>query len=85
MPSFEIRNSKGLGAAIKHARTARGIRQEDLADDLNINRKYLVGLEKGTPNIWSTRLFRTLHKLGIKVTVTYELPKKAEGEDSPDA
>ena len=81
MPSFEVRNAKGLGAAIKHARTAQGVRQEDLAEELDMTRKYLVGLEKGAPSIWSTRLFRTLHKLGIRVTVSYEVPGSDERRD----
>ncbi|MCZ9881865.1 helix-turn-helix transcriptional regulator [Arthrobacter sp. B2a2-09] len=74
MPSFEARNPKNLGAAIKHARTARGMTQEQLAEDLGIPRLYLVSLENGTSNLWATRMFRTLRRLGIKVTVSFELP-----------
>ncbi|GAA5191108.1 hypothetical protein GCM10023346_09810 [Arthrobacter gyeryongensis] len=74
MPSFEAPNPKNLGAAIKHARTARGMTQEQLAEDLGIPRLYLVNLEKGTSNLWATRMFRTLRRLGIKITVSFDLP-----------
>lgn len=74
MPTFEARNPKHLGAAIKHARTAQGMTQEQLAEDLDIPRLYLAILESGTTNLWATRMFRTLRRLGIKVTVSYEIP-----------
>lgn len=73
MPTFEVRNAKGLGAAIKHVRSTRGVSQDQLAEELNISRRYLNELENGAPNLWSTRLFRALRRLGIKVTVSYEI------------
>lgn len=78
MPTFEVRNAKGLGAAIRHARTGREITQSQLAEELDISRRYLQELEKGAPNLWSTRLFRTLRRLGITVTVSYRADRRGD-------
>lgn len=80
MPSYPIRNAKGVGAAIRHARTARGIRQEDLAAQLGIRPAYLVAIEKGAPTLWATRVFRAFARLGITVTVSFDVPGEADTE-----
>jgi HTH-type transcriptional regulator/antitoxin HipB len=56
---------------IRAAREDRGISQADLAESLAIPRDYLVDMESGRANIYSTRLFRVLHELGITVTLEY--------------
>ncbi len=77
MPTYEIRNSRDLGgAAITHARKARGLRQDDIAEELNINAAYLREIEAGSRNLWPTRLFRILRTLGIAVTVTYDATRR---------
>ncbi|MGV8858220.1 helix-turn-helix domain-containing protein [Rhodoglobus sp.] len=73
MPTIGITNFKDLGAVVKVARQAQGIRQEDIAETLGFSRNYLREIESGKPNLFASRLFRTLNKLGIRVTVTYEL------------
>lgn len=84
MPVYEARNPKSLGAAIKHARLARGLTQEQLADELDLTRAYLVGLETGSTNLWATRMFRALRRLGIKVTISFELPETTDAADNDD-
>jgi transcriptional regulator with XRE-family HTH domain len=81
MPSVEVRTFRDLGAVVKAARTARSIRQEDLAESLGFSRDYLRGIEDGKANLYIARLFRTLNRLGIRVSVTFELPRKTETPD----
>ena len=76
MPTAEVRNLKTLGAVVRHVRTASGVTQAELADELNISRRYLWEIERGEQNLFITRLFRTLRKLNIRVHVTYEVPGK---------
>jgi transcriptional regulator with XRE-family HTH domain len=73
-----ITNFKDLGGLIKAVRQSNGIRQEDISDALGFSRNYLREIESGKPNLFASRLFRTLNKLGIRVTVTYELPKSRQ-------
>ena len=75
MSTVTIRRFRDLGAVIKAVRESRGIRQEDLAENLAISRNYLQELENGKPTLYITRLFRALNKLGITVSVTYTLEK----------
>ena len=76
MPPTEIKNLKTLGAVVRHVRTASGVTQEDLADELNITRRYLWEIERGTQNLFITRLFRTLRKLNIRVHISYDEPDR---------
>lgn len=78
VPSLSIRKFRDLGAVIKAVRESRGIKQESLATDLAFDRNYLQQLENGRPNLYITRLFRTLNALNITVTVTYRLGEKDE-------
>ena len=78
MYTVTIRRFRDLGAVIKAVRRSRGVRQDELAEDLAITRNYLQELENGKPTLYITRLFRALNKLGITLTVTYTLGNKAD-------
>lgn len=78
MPTIGITNFKDLGAVIKAVRQSRGLRQEDFSDALGFSRNYLREIESGKPNLFVSRLFRSLNRLGIRVTVTYELPQNGQ-------
>jgi HTH-type transcriptional regulator/antitoxin HipB len=73
MNTVTINRFRDLGAVVKAVRESRGIRQDDLAEDLAFNRRYLHEIESGKPNLYITRLFRAVNKLGITITVTYTL------------
>ena len=81
MHSLEIRRFRDLGAVIKAVRESRGIRQEDMAENLAFSRHYLRELEIGKPNLYISRLFRALHHLGIRVTITYDLNETGSAAD----
>ena len=78
MNTVAVTKFQDLGAVIKAVRDSRGIRQDDLAQDLAISRQYLQELEKGRPNLYITRLFRALNTLGITITISYTLSDKTD-------
>ena len=78
MPALKARKQQDLAAVIKAAREGAGRSQADLAEGLAFPRDYMVDLESGKGNIYTSRLFRVLHELGITVTLAY-------GDDRADA
>ncbi|PRY67869.1 helix-turn-helix protein [Glaciihabitans tibetensis] len=87
--TIRVGKFRDLGAIIKAVRESRGIRQEDLAEQLAMSRNYLQDLEKGKPTLYITRLFRAMNVLGITVSVTYTLKREihppAERPEAPEA
>jgi transcriptional regulator with XRE-family HTH domain len=83
MPSIEVKNARVLGQVIKAARHAAGVSAATLTDKLGMSTQYLSRLENGVPTIFSTRLFRILNSLRIRVVLTFE-PRKTEvdGQDA---
>ncbi|GAA1211043.1 helix-turn-helix transcriptional regulator [Rhodoglobus aureus] len=71
MPTITITRFRDFGAVIKAARESRGLRQDKLADELDITRQYLQDLENGRPNLYITRLLRAMNFLGITISVSY--------------
>jgi transcriptional regulator with XRE-family HTH domain len=71
MPILKARKLKDIAAVIKAAREDAGLRQDELAERLAFSRDYMIDLESGKGSVYTTRLFRVLHELGITVTLTY--------------
>jgi HTH-type transcriptional regulator / antitoxin HipB len=71
MPTLNARKLKDVAAVIRAARENAGISQSELAERLAFSRDYMVDLESGKGNLYTSRLFRVLHELGIAVTLTY--------------
>jgi ribosome-binding protein aMBF1 (putative translation factor) len=71
MPALNARKQQDVAAVIKAAREAAGVSQTALAESLAFPRDYMVDLESGKGNVYTFRLFRVLHELGITVTLTY--------------
>jgi HTH-type transcriptional regulator/antitoxin HipB len=71
MPTLNARKQQDVAAVIRAAREDAGISQTDLAERLAFSRDYMVDLESGKGNVYTSRLFRVLHELGITVTLTY--------------
>lgn len=78
MPSLSARKPSDIAAIIRAAREDADLTQTELAERLAFPRDYMVDLEAGKPNLYMTRLFRTLHELGITITLDY-------GDDDADA
>lgn len=71
MPILKARKLNDIAAVIKAAREDAGLRQDELAEHLAFSRDYMIDLESGKGNVYTTRLFRVLHELGITMTLTY--------------
>jgi HTH-type transcriptional regulator/antitoxin HipB len=71
MVTLTARKLPDVAAVIKAAREDAGLSQGDLADRLVFSRDYMVDLESGKGSLYTSRLFRVLHELGITVTLTY--------------
>jgi HTH-type transcriptional regulator / antitoxin HipB len=71
MPTHTARKLSDIAAVLKAVREDEGLSQSELADRLAFSRDYVVDLESGKSTIYTTRLFRVLHELGIVVTLTY--------------
>ena len=78
--TVEVRKPRDIGDAIRAAREARGISQEELAQANAYDRFYLNGLEAGRSTLYITRLLRTLKSLGITLSVTFDLDRPADAD-----
>lgn len=68
--TWRVRSAADLGRAIAGARRRRGVTQEQLAQDLGIERSYLSQLENGEETLALQRSLRALRRLGAEVSVT---------------
>lgn len=71
MPKLTARKPQDVAAIIRAARQDRGLSQGELAERLAFSRDYMIDIESGRPNVYTARLFRVLHELGIAVTLEY--------------
>jgi HTH-type transcriptional regulator / antitoxin HipB len=82
--TVEVRKPRDIGDAIRVAREARGISQEELAETNAYDRFYLNRLEAGRNTLYITRLLRTLKSLGITLSVTFDPAEPADGNGRSD-
>lgn len=71
MPTINARKVQDVAAVIKTVRRSRQVTQQALAEHLAFSADFLSDLESGKGTMYTNRLFRTLHELGIIVTLTY--------------
>ncbi len=57
-----------LGDAIRQSRTARGLSQEALAVDAELDRSYVGGIERGEHNLTVMNLRKIADALGVKMS-----------------
>ncbi|HEX5054692.1 MAG TPA: type II toxin-antitoxin system Y4mF family antitoxin [Planctomycetota bacterium] len=62
-----ISNTADLGAAIRRARKAHGLRQPDLAGAAGTSIRFLSELERGKPTAQIGRVLHVLRMLGLTV------------------
>lgn len=82
--TVEVRKPRDIGDAIRVAREARGISQEQLAELNAYDRFYLNRLEAGRSTVYFTRLLRTLKSLGITLNVSFDDGRSGGGKGSLD-
>jgi HTH-type transcriptional regulator/antitoxin HipB len=82
--TVEVRKPRDIGDAIRVAREARGITQEELAEANAYDRFYLNRLEAGRSTVYMIRLLRTLKSLGITLSVTFDDGGPSDGKGASD-
>jgi HTH-type transcriptional regulator/antitoxin HipB len=82
--TVEVRKPRDIGDAIRVAREARGMSQEELAEANAYDRFYLNRLEAGRSTVYITRLLRTLKSLGITLSVTFDDGRPRDGKEGSD-
>lgn len=55
-----------LGVAIRSARTKKGLSQEALAVDANLDRSYMGGVERGEHNLALMNIVKIANATGLK-------------------
>ncbi len=68
--STTLESPEDVGRAVRSARLARGLRQEDLALASGTGRRFIVDLEKGKPNLRLAPTLAAMRALGISVVAT---------------
>jgi transcriptional regulator with XRE-family HTH domain len=69
---FRVYTTASLGHAIKHYRQQAGLTQEQLAEQVGIDRTYLSRLEKGEGTEQLRRVIVLLRRLGVRATLQHE-------------
>lgn len=64
-----VRSQQALADSLARLRYERDLTQEELAETLGVNRRYVWELENGKPNLFATRLFELLRELGAHLEV----------------
>lgn len=67
--SASIASPEQLGAAVRRARKARGLRLEDLAAAAGVGPRFLSELERGKPTVRLDAVLRVVGALGLRLTV----------------
>jgi y4mF family transcriptional regulator len=69
-----------LGAIVRQARLAQGLRQDQLAAAAGVGLRFLVELERGKPTVRLVKVLAVLNVLGCRLEVTP--PPTPSGRDA---
>lgn len=84
MKNMAIRTSRALGAAVKARRLELGWSQAKLADQLRVQRQWVIRLEAGSNGAEVGTVLRALAALGLSIVVGNE-PGEGSGKSAPTA
>ncbi len=79
IPYGKITEVRQIGAAIRHKRTAIGMRQADLAALSGVGTRFLSDLENGKPTAEIGKALRVLERLGLDLIL-----EPRAGQSTPD-
>lgn len=68
-----IESSEDLGRLVRRIRQQFGLSQRELADALETSQRYIHELEAGKPKRADAAYFRTLARLGIRLSATVDI------------
>ncbi|MFV8170914.1 helix-turn-helix domain-containing protein [Mycolicibacterium peregrinum] len=75
---MQVKTMGDVGALVRAARTARGMTQAELAEQLRMSRDWVVRLEKGHPRLEAQRVLDALRVVGVSLEATApEAPSNA--------
>lgn len=72
---IDIRNACDIGVAVRAARKAQHLRQDDAAGSIGVSESFLGKVEKGAESVHWGKLFQVLEGLGVRVSV--DIPDEA--------
>lgn len=78
-----LRNPERLGAAIRLKRKEKGLSQATLAEELGVERKWVLRLEAGNPKAELGLVLRALEALGIQAFLGESGRGSLPKEDGP--
>jgi len=67
--SREVLTTQDIGAAVRQARKAQGLRQPDLAGACGTSVRFISELERGKPTMQVGRVLHVLRMLGLRVSI----------------
>jgi transcriptional regulator with XRE-family HTH domain len=74
--SQKFRTSSGFGDAVRKARTAAGLTQEELADRAGLDRSYIGGVERGDRNPTLSVIEKIAQGLGLTLAELFAYSAK---------
>jgi HTH-type transcriptional regulator/antitoxin HipB len=84
MRDTTIRNPEQLGRAIRLKRKERSLSQSALAARLGVGRKWVIGIESGSPKAELGLILKTLDLLGLRTSLS-EKSQPLLTKDHPQA
>lgn len=69
--TFTVRTARDFGRAVRQARLAAGLTQEQLAEQVGVDRSYLARMESGLSVVLLDRVMRAFRQLGVEVIVAF--------------
>lgn len=66
---FPIDDASRLGAIVRAARKAQGMRQDDTAGSIGVSENFLGKVERGDTSVTWAKLFQVLDGLGIRLII----------------
>jgi transcriptional regulator with XRE-family HTH domain len=66
---FDIRTASDIGVAVRAARKAQRLRQDDAAGSIGVSESFLGKVENGAEGVHWGKLFQVLEGLGIHLVV----------------
>jgi len=79
MRSLQVTDTTELGAALRAARRARGLRLEDVALGAGVGVRFLSELERGKTTARLGETLRVAASLGLRIVVEDPLRKDGDG------
>jgi len=68
-----------LGLLVKQARIEKGLTEQELADDLDMDIRTIQNIESGFSNPYFSTIKELIMRLDISPTIMFEMPRTDEG------